>query len=323
MSGLYEKMCKIKLGTCICIWGLGSLKEIVIITFMTTENSSQRQKYWKKTDENLLEEWADHGKSFRWMHEQSRVKFWKRNIQFQVPVIILSTLTGAANFAQERVPSEYQGYYAIIVGFFNIIAGIIATIQTFLKVSESLEGHRVASVAWGKYYHNVKTELQKEPEDREDVVDFMKYAKMEYEKLVEQSPPIPPEIVNRLKENVGKSEIHVHLPPNAGVFERIEIGKQGIRMVPESSIIQITQKEKSNMERVLNEIDNADNLPRTERKLSRAVSFAPMAHAQEEGNISLSNKLMSSFNAVIMETVQSDNNEKSEDSGVGIGDGKE
>jgi acyl CoA:acetate/3-ketoacid CoA transferase alpha subunit len=140
---------------------------------------------------------------------------------------------------------------------------------------------------------------------------------------VEQSPPIPPEIVNRLKENVGKSEVHVHLPPNAGVFERIEIGKQGIRMVPESSIVQITQKEKSNMEKVLNEIDNSDNLPRTERKLSRAVSFAPMAHAQEEGNISLSNKLMSSFNAVIMETIQSDNNEKSEDSGVGIGDGKE
>lgn len=283
----------------------------------TTEISSPRQKYWKKTDENLLEEWSDHGKSFRWMHEQARVKFWKRNIQFQVPVIILSTLTGAANFAQERVPVEYQGYYAIIVGFFNIIAGIIATIQTFLKVSESLEGHRVASVAWGKYYHNVKTELQKEPEDREDVVDFMKYAKMEYEKLVEQSPPIPPEIVNSLKENVDKSEVHVHLPPNAGVFERIEIGKQGIRMVPE--VVQAV-KEKTNMERVLQELDKSDSLPRTERKLSRAVSFAPaVALNESSGPLSLSNKLMSSFNgvAVAVEPVEND-------SGAGVGvDGKE
>jgi hypothetical protein len=279
---------------------------------------SPRQKYWKKTDENLLEEWSDHGKSFRWMHEQARVKFWKRNIQFQVPVIILSTLTGAANFAQERVPVEYQGYYAIIVGFFNIIAGIIATIQTFLKVSESLEGHRVASVAWGKYYHNVKTELQKEPEDREDVVDFMKYAKMEYEKLVEQSPPIPPEIVNSLKENVDKSEVHVHLPPNAGVFERIEIGKQGVRMVPEVLVLN-TPKEKTNMERVLQELDKSDSLPRTERKLSRAVSFAPaVAHNEANGPLSLSNKLMSSFNgvAVAVEPVEND-------SGAGVGDAKE
>jgi len=285
----------------------------------TTEVQSPRQKYWKKTDENLLEEWADHGKSFRWMHEQARLKFWKKNIQFQVPVIILSTLTGAANFAQERVDPAYQGYYAITVGFFNIIAGIIATIQTFLKVSESLEGHRVASVAWGKYYHNVKTELQKEPEDREDVVDFMKYAKMEYEKLVEQSPPIPPAIVERLKSNVSKSEVHVHLPPNAGVFERIEIGKQGIRMVPESSVAQVATKEKSNMERVLQEIDGSESLPRTERKLSRAVSFAPVVALNEaSGPLSLSNKLMSSFNGVAVAVEQVDN-----DSGAGVGDGKE
>lgn len=292
--------------------------------------TSPRQKYWKNTDEKLLEEWADHGKSFRWMHEQSRVKFWKRNIQFQVPVIILSTLTGAANFAQERVPSEYQGYYAIGVGFFNIIAGIVATIQTFLKVSESLEGHRVASVAWGKYYHNVKTELQKEPDDREDVVDFMKYAKMEYEKLVEQSPPIPPEIVERLKTNVDKSEVYVHLPPNVGVFEKIEIGKQGIRMVPESLIKKDEPKEKTNMERVLQELDKSDSLPRTERKLSRAVSFAANSHShsrtgsQEEGNISLSNKLMSSFNQKVGEvaiTIKQD--EKEEDFGAGIVDEKQ
>lgn len=283
----------------------------------STDVQSPRQKYWKKTDENLLEEWADHGKSFRWMHEQARLKFWKKNIQFQVPVIILSTLTGAANFAQERVDPAYQGYYAITVGFFNIIAGIIATIQTFLKVSESLEGHRVASVAWGKYYHNVKTELQKEPEDREDVVDFMKYAKMEYEKLVEQSPPIPPAIVERLKANVDKSEVHVHLPPNVGVFEKIEIGKQGIRMVPE--IVQ-SVKEKTNMERVLQELDKSDSLPRTERKLSRAVSFAPaIAQNEASGPLSLSNKLMSSFNgvAVAVEPVEND-------SGVGVGgDAKE
>jgi hypothetical protein len=191
-------------------------------------------------------------------------------------------------------------------------------------VSESLEGHRVASVAWGKYYHNVKTELQKEPDDREDVVDFMKYAKMEYEKLVEQSPPIPPEIVERLKTNVDNSEVHVHLPPNAGVFEKIEIGKQGIRMVPESMIKKEELKEKSSMERVLQELDKTDSLPRTERRLSRAVSFSPTAHIEEPVNmgISLSNKLMSSFNQKAEEvTVQI--KKEVEDIGAGDVDGKE
>jgi hypothetical protein len=148
---------------------------------------------------------------------------------------------------------------------------------------------------------------------------------MEYEKLVEQSPPIPPEIVDRLKTNVDNSEVHVHLPPNAGVFEKIEIGKQGIRMIPESILQQAIPKEKSSMERVLQELDKTDSLPRTERKLSRAVSFAPnaRAHIEESVNtgISLSNKLMSSFNQK-MEEVVVEIKKESDDSGAGIGDEK-
>jgi hypothetical protein len=81
------------------------------------------------------------------------------------------------------------------------------------------------------------------------------------------------------------------------------------------------------MELVLNEIDDSYNLPRTERKLSRAVSFAPNAHAQEERNISLSlsNKLMSSFNQVGKDfaVIVNQSEEKNEESVAGIGDGKE
>jgi hypothetical protein len=152
----------------------------------------------------------------------------------------------------------------------------------------------------------------------------MKYAKMEYEKLVEQSPPIPPEIVNRLKENVDKSEVHVHLPPNAGVFERIDIGKQGIRMVPESMIEKVVPKEKSSMERVLQELDKSDNLPRTERRLSRAVSFSPASYEQEQGKsvLSLSNKLMSSFNQRA-EEVAIEIKKEVENIGAGIVDEKQ
>jgi hypothetical protein len=90
-------------------------------------------------------------------------------------------------------------------------------------------------------------------------------------------------------------------------------------MVPESSIAQVAIKEKSNMERVLQEIDGSDSLPRTERKLSRAVSFAPVVALNEaSGAISLSNKLMSSFNGVAVAVEQAEN-----DSGAGVGDAKE
>lgn len=223
------------------------------------------EKKWKKTDEHLLEEWADHGRIFRWMHDRSRTKYWHKNISFQIPVIILSTITGAANFAQDRISPDWRGYYALIVGFANIIAGVIATIATFLKVSEFLEGHRVSSISWGKYYHNVKTELQKEPDDRENVVDFMKYAKLEYEKLVEQSPPIPHDIILRLRNRLENSGVQMYLPPVVGAFDKFQIGERAV-----------ADKEKSGVERVLNVLgeDTLDESPQSNSRISKAVSFA-------------------------------------------------
>ena len=259
------------------------------------------KKSWKKSDEHLLEEWSDHGKTYRWMHEQARLKYAKKNAQFQIPVIILSTITGAANFAQERVPQDFQGYYSLIVGFLNIFAGVIATIQTFLKVSELLEGHRVASMSWGKYYHNVKTELQKHPDDRDNVVDFMKYAKIEYEKLVEQSPPIPPEIIGVLKEQVKKSGIEINLPPIVGVFDKFKIADAVIG--PPSPPPIIGSKEKTEVEKVLEEINNPDESKfqrRTSKGFTVSSNFVHFngkkdKNLEQEANNFLSNKLISTI----------------------------
>lgn len=249
---------------------------------MIRRESAIKSKNWKKTDEHLLEEWSDHSKGYRWMHEQARLKFARTNAQFQIPVIIISTITGAANFAQDRVPSDFQGYYSLIVGFMNIVAGVIATIQTFLKVSELLEGHRVASMSWGKYYHNVKTELQKEPDDRENVNDFMKYAKLEYEKLVEQSPPIPPNIILSFKERVDKGGYKVYLPPVMGVFDKFEIAENNL------SNMVFVQKDKSDVEKVLNDIENQEEMSMLPDKKKTQFRL-------DDGNGLLSSRLMSSL----------------------------
>ena len=73
-------------------------------------------------------------------------------------------------------------------------------------------------------------------------------------------------------------------------------------------------------------MDKSDTLPRTERRLSRAVSFAPnaRAHIEEPLNtsISLSNKLMNSFNQKVQEVGVAVNKEV-EDIGAGVVDEKQ
>jgi hypothetical protein len=127
---------------------------------------------------------------------------------YTIPVIVISTLTGTANFAQDRVPLEYQSYFVMTVGGFNILAGIISTIQQFLKISQLNESHRVGGIAWDKFYRNIKIELAKHPHERKDVTKFIDFCKEEFDRLMETSPSIPEEIINEFKKTFKDSETY-------------------------------------------------------------------------------------------------------------------
>ena len=158
---------------------------------------------WSVDHENILVEWADKAMCYRWLHGKANSSYSKKNTWYTIPVIVISTLTGTANFAQDRVPAEYQGFFVMTVGAFNILAGIITTIQQFLKITQLNEAHRVSSIAWDKFYRNIKTELAKHPNERLPVIQFLKMCKEEFDRLMETSPVIPEEIIGLFNVHFG------------------------------------------------------------------------------------------------------------------------
>ena len=66
-----------------------------------------------------------------------------------MPVIILSTVTGFANVGlSEFVPSKAMPVAQAIIGGVNLLAGVLGTLQSFLKVAETMESHRASGSAW-------------------------------------------------------------------------------------------------------------------------------------------------------------------------------
>ena len=168
--------------------------------------SSKRKTEWTPDHETILVEWADKAMCYRWLHTRANAMYNTLNAFYTVPVIIISTLTGTANFAQDRVPSDYQGLFVMIVGAFNILAGIISTIQQFLKITQLNESHRVSSIAWDKFYRNIKIELAKHPVERMSATQMIKMSKEEYDRLMETSPNIPAEIIAMFKTSFQNSD---------------------------------------------------------------------------------------------------------------------
>ncbi len=161
---------------------------------------------WTTEHEQILVEWADKAMCYRWLHARSNAMFSSLNAWYTIPVIVISTITGTANFATERVPPEWQATFSMIVGGFNILAGIVTTIQQFLKITQLNEAHRVSSIAWDKFYRNIKIELAKHPDERMPVTQMIKICKEEFDRLMETSPSIPDKIIKQFQNNFEDSD---------------------------------------------------------------------------------------------------------------------
>ena len=154
---------------------------------------------WTKEQETLMGEWADIAACYRWLHDRAEKKFSSSNMRLTIPVIILSTLTGTANFAiNSFIPPDdntLKGYVQAGIGAVSIFAGILTTLGNFLRYAQGSEAHRVASIAWGKFQRLIAVEIAIHPNERIDAMDFLKICRQDLDRLIEQSPPIPDGII--------------------------------------------------------------------------------------------------------------------------------
>tara|TARA_X000000368_G_scaffold331458_1_gene268602 strand:- start:9688 stop:10695 length:1008 start_codon:yes stop_codon:yes gene_type:complete len=168
---------------------------------------------WSTQHEKILVEWADKAIVYRWLHSASHLSYASRTRWFTIPVIIVSTLTGTANFAQERVPLHAVPWYNIAVGTANIIAGIVTTIQQFLKINELNESHRVSSIAWDKFYRNIKLELAKSRNERIHAYQMLKISKEEFDRLMETSPSINTKMIKKFYDTFSGGKLKENQQP--------------------------------------------------------------------------------------------------------------
>ena len=238
---------------------------------MTKEKSNAENKKdevaiqvpWTEDHENILVEWADKAMCYRWLHGRSHQHYKKANAWYTIPVIIMSTLTGTANFAQDKFTGPTKEYVVVAIGAVNIIAGIITTIQQFLKISELNEAHRVSSLSWDKFYRNIKVELAKAPPERTPVIQMLKASKEEFDRLMETSPSISTKVTEEFKKEFScpsrtKEDMQKELADKQHTF--VSLKKPEICGTLESSKLSVYKPDKRAKQTSLNITSARGNL---------------------------------------------------------------
>ena len=212
--------------------------------------------------------WADIAASYRWMHDKGEKKMAISNMWITVPVIVLSTLTGSANFMLESIVGnnqESQKYAQIGIGSVSIFTGILTTLGNFFRYAQSSESNRVASIAWGKFQRQVAVELALHPKERIDSMDFLKICRSDLDRLIEQSPPIPDDIIKEFEtefehiKDFKRPDI-AHGVDHTKVFNSKD---ERLKQVATDAVVFLQQKRKVWHEAMMPDVD---------KRLERAVA---------------------------------------------------
>lgn len=156
---------------------------------------------WTPSLEALVADWADKAQCYRWMHDKTSRAFYEYNQYMMIPVIILSTLTGTANFGMDSLFNDANSkrIAALGIGGVSIITGIITTLANFLRYAQGSEAHSTAAILWAKFNRFMCIELALNPNDRMEAFSFLKMFRVELDRLIELSPPIPESIIRSFK----------------------------------------------------------------------------------------------------------------------------
>lgn len=232
------------------------------------------EKIWHHQQELILKKWSEIGSSYRYMHDKAYADYKKQSFRFALPVIILSTITGTANFAQASFPTAWHLYVPLGIGFLNLTAGLITTVAQFLRVNELLEGHRAASISYSKFSRNISVELSLPREDRTTGgTDFINRCRTELDRLIEQSPTIPEEII---KEFGNKFNTDDFMKPEILNITAVKIyrdnekekAKQKLREIKNAEAIknELLKEENKRRQSILQELIEQKKIQEDEKK---------------------------------------------------------
>ena len=214
---------------------------------------------WTQELEELIADWGDKALVYRWLHERTSLLFKNNDQSLMIPVIVLSTLTGTANFGMGSFfgsDANGQRIAQLGVGGISIIAGVLTTLANYYGYSKCAETHRTSGVSWGKFNRFISIELRLHPDERMDAKSFLKMFRIELDRLIEQAPSIPNSVINEFKILFEESD--VHLPDILGVMEHTKVftdSNSRLKKIAVEAALAIQQKKGVLKQLVLDDLD--------------------------------------------------------------------
>jgi hypothetical protein len=192
-----------------------------------SKDEQQPDISWNDQIEELFRQTAEKSNALSMLHSSATQKYQRINTALNIPVIILSTIVGATSMSSTVIFGGWE-YGSVIIGVISLFSGILKTVDSYFNYGQLLERHRVTSISYKKLYKILSFELSLPRHQRTNLKTFMKFIKAEMDRLLEQSPELPNDIIDEFNKRYVKiddNDPDVSLPEEVNGLTKVMINK--------------------------------------------------------------------------------------------------
>ena len=160
---------------------------------------------WTSQQEQLLVTWAEKASGYAWLHARSINYYKHRNLYISVPASIFGYIAGATTLlSNPTLAPALKG----MIGMSGIVAGLLTNFQEMFTFKEESEKHKISSLRFQSFFREISCELSMDPEHRTAPNDFITMKRLEFDKMLEQSPNIPQSIADLFNDKFNNISFH-------------------------------------------------------------------------------------------------------------------
>ena len=167
-----------------------------------SNNSEKEEIEWNLALEDLLCEEAEKCSGLSWLHGRCETYFSILNNRLQIPIIVLSTVVGAASVGSASLFPGSAGIASVSLGAISILVSILGMLNSHYAFGKRAEGHKLGCVQYAQIYRMVHIEMSLARKNRMSPKQLLRYIKEDLKRLMETLPRVPYHVIEEYKKEV-------------------------------------------------------------------------------------------------------------------------
>ena len=160
---------------------------------------------WTDEQEQLLITWAEKSSGYAWLHSHSVNLYRHRNLAIAIPGSLFGYIAGSVTLLGHETDNTWK---TVLVGMTGIIAGILTSFQEIFTYKQLSERHRISGLQFMRFFRDISVELSMHPMHRTESMEYINLKRLEFDKMLEQSPPYPEKILKAFNKKFSKAKVH-------------------------------------------------------------------------------------------------------------------